>query len=46
MYTAYIKKSFFLHFERHIHLYVLCDLLPFVQFQKHEKHRWRKVTFS
>ena len=25
---------------------VLCDLVPFVQFKKREKHRWRSVTFS
>ena len=25
---------------------VLCDLVPFVQFKKREKHRWRTVTFS
>ena len=24
----------------------LCDLVPFVKFQKHEKHPWRSVTFS
>ena len=22
------------------------DLVPFVQFKKHEKHRWRSLTFS
>ena len=25
---------------------VLRDLVPFVQFQKREKHPWRSVTFS
>ena len=25
---------------------VLCDLVPFVQFKKREKHPWRSVTFS
>ena len=25
---------------------VLCDLVSFVQFKKHEKHPWRSVTFS
>ena len=25
---------------------VLRDLVPFVQFKKHEKHPWRSVTFS
>ena len=25
---------------------VLHDLLPFVQFKKHEKHPWKSVTFS
>ena len=25
---------------------VLRDLLPFVQFEKREKHPWRSVTFS
>ena len=25
---------------------VLCDLVPFVQFKKHEKHSWRSVIFS
>ena len=24
----------------------LCDLVPFVQFKKHEKHPWRSVNFS
>ena len=24
----------------------LHDLVPFVQFKKHEKHPWRSVTFS
>ena len=24
---------------------VLCDLVPFVQFKKREKHSWRSVTF-
>ena len=24
----------------------LCDLVPFIQFQKREKHRWGIVTFS
>ena len=24
---------------------VLCDLVPFVQFKKREKHPWRSVTF-
>ena len=24
----------------------LCDLVPFVQFKKREKHTWRSVTFS
>ena len=27
-------------------IYVLCDLAPFVQFEKHEKHPWRSFTFS
>ena len=26
--------------------HVLCDLVPFVQFKKCEKHPWRNVTFS
>ena len=25
---------------------VLRNLVPFVQFQKHEKHPWKSVTFS
>ena len=25
---------------------VLRDLVPFVQFKKHEKHPWRSVTYS
>ena len=25
---------------------VLRDLVPFVQFKKHEKHSWMSVTFS
>ena len=25
---------------------VLRDLVPFEQFKKHEKHLWRRVTFS
>ena len=25
---------------------VLCDLVPFVQFKKREKHPWRSVNFS
>ena len=25
---------------------VLCDLVPFVQFTKREKHPWRSVNFS
>ena len=25
---------------------MLCDLVPFVQFKKHEEHSWRSVTFS
>ena len=24
----------------------LCDLVPFVQFKKDEKHPWKSVTFS
>ena len=24
----------------------LCDLVPFVQFKKREKHPWRSVNFS
>ena len=24
----------------------LCNLVPFVQFKKREKHPWRSVTFS
>ena len=24
----------------------LCDLVPFVQFKKREKHSWRSLTFS
>ena len=24
----------------------LCDLVPFIQFKKREKHSWRSVTFS
>ena len=24
----------------------MCDLVPFVQFKKRDKHRWRTVTFS
>ena len=24
----------------------LRDLVPFVQFKKHEKHQWRSVNFS
>ena len=28
------------------HSYVLHELVPFVQFKKHEKHSWRSVTFS
>ena len=24
----------------------LCDLVPFAQFKKQEKHPWRSVTFS
>ena len=24
----------------------LRDLVPFVQFEKHEKHQWRSVNFS
>ena len=24
----------------------LCDLVPFLQFKKREKHSWRSVTFS
>ena len=24
----------------------LRDLVPFVQFEKHEKHPWRSITFS
>ena len=25
---------------------VLCDLVPFVKFKKHEKRPWRSVTFT
>ena len=25
---------------------VLCDLVPFVQFKKREKHPWRSANFS
>ena len=28
------------------HIYSLRDLIPFVQFKKHEKHPWRSVNFS
>ena len=24
----------------------LCDLVPFSQFQKHEKHLWKSATFN
>ena len=27
-------------------IYVLRELVPFVQFKKREKHPWRTVTFS
>ena len=26
--------------------FTLCDLVPFVQFEKREKDSWRSVTFS
>ena len=25
---------------------VLQDLVPFIQFEKHEKHQWRSVSFA
>ena len=30
----------------HLYLFVLRDLVPFVQFKKREKHLWRSVTFK
>ena len=27
-------------------MWCMCDLVPFVQFKKHEKHPWRSVNFS
>ena len=29
-----------------IHCDALRNLVPFVQFKKHEKHQWRSITFS
>ena len=28
------------------HMWSLPDLVPFVQFEKHEKHPWKSVNFS
>ena len=46
------KSAFVVYFEiwDHLHNYEICDalrdLVPFVQFKKHEKHPGRSVTFS
>ena len=34
------------HCPRFVICEVLRDLVPFVQFQKHEKHPWGSVTFA
>ena len=39
---AYSAVGQILHFI----CYALHDLVPFVQFKKHEKHSWRSVNFS
>ena len=36
--SPYIKKR--------VNCDALCDLVPFEQFKKREKHQWRRFTFS
>ena len=40
------KLRVYLHVNRIFISDVLRDLVPFVQFEKHEKHSWRRVFFS
>ena len=38
--TVYVQRTINLDND------VLCNLAPFVQFEKREKHPWKSVTFS
>ena len=40
------KLIVYLHVNRIFICDVLRDLVPFVQFEKHEKHSWSSVTFG
>ena len=40
------KLRVYLHVNRIFISDVLRDLVPFVQFEKHEKHSWSSVTFG
>ena len=51
LYLILIKPGFFAHFKTEeckglAEGNVLRDLVPFVQFKKHEKHPWRSVNFN
>ena len=43
---AYLTAALINSGNRVVVKYALCDLVPFVQFKKREKHPWRSVNFT
>ena len=46
MYLLKILKEKFIKYFVKIHIDTLCDLVPFVQIGKREKHLWGSAPFS